>query len=129
MKQKVKKYFMAGTDDELQFGDIIELDMVKEENGKKKHRHIECEFCTLVMDFLLKDNLIEEREVETDIIDFDEEDDLEDEELFEALENMVENQEEIDKRLDAIEEKLKSMEKAVNILMDMHNAKTAPKKK
>ena len=129
MKQKVKKYFMAGTDDELQFGDIIELDMVKEENGKKKHRHIECEFCPLVMDFLLKDNLIEEREVETDIIDFDEEDDLEDEELFEALENMVENQEDLERRMDAIEEKLEGIRKSIKVLQDMCKGKEIPKKK
>jgi hypothetical protein len=81
------------------------------------------------MDFLLKDNLIEEREVETDIIDFDEEDDLEDEELFEALENMVENQEDLERRMDAIEEKLEGIRKSIKVLQDMCKGKEAAKKK
>ena len=58
----MKKYFMKGTDDELQFGEVIELDMVGKEKGKVKHTHLEVEFLPELVDELLEQEVIEERE-------------------------------------------------------------------
>ena len=55
----MKKYFMKGTDDELQFGDVIELDLVGNEDGVTKHTHLECKFCPELVDELLKEDIIE----------------------------------------------------------------------
>jgi len=59
MKKKEEKYFMAGTDDELQFGDMIELDFTREKNGSVTHHHLECKFIPELVDFLLDEEIIE----------------------------------------------------------------------
>jgi hypothetical protein len=93
----MKKYFMAGTDDELQFGDVIELDFVREmKNGKVKHQHMEVKFIPELVDVLIENEVIEEKEEDITgcdkkaIISFledDFEDDLED--RVEELEDRV----------------------------------------
>lgn len=69
----MKKYFMKGTDDELQFGDVIELDFVGEEDGVRKHSHFEVEFKPEYIEELLEEEVIEEREgeEEDDLINFE----------------------------------------------------------
>mgnify|MGYP003456868727 CR=1 FL=1 len=58
----MKKYFMTGTDDELQFGDVIELDFVREmKNGKVKHQHMEVKFIPELVDVLIENEVIEEK--------------------------------------------------------------------
>ena len=59
----MKKYFMKGTEDEVQFGDMIELDLTKDmPNDKVTHHHLECKFIPELIDLLLKDEVIEEVE-------------------------------------------------------------------
>ena len=58
----MKKYFMKGTDDELQYGDVIELDLVGTEDGVTKHTHLECKFCPELIDELLEEEIIEVKE-------------------------------------------------------------------
>ena len=76
----MKKYFMKGTEDEVQFGDMIQLDFTKHtENGKVKHQHLECEFVPGIVDYLLEEEIIEEKEfkeepVRQGILNFDFED-------------------------------------------------------
>lgn len=61
----MKKYFMKGTEEELQFGDVIELDLTKEmENGHTKHHHLECKFVPELLPLLLESEVIEVREDE-----------------------------------------------------------------
>ena len=92
----MKKYFMAGTDDELQFGDMIELDFVREmKNGRVKHQHMEVKFIPELVDILLENEVIEEKEDKDEcgkktiisFLDDDFEDDLED--RIEELEDRV----------------------------------------
>ena len=73
--KKQTKFFMAGTDDELQFGDTIEVDLTKEA-GKNhvKHHHIECKFHPMLVDILLEKGIIEEREVEEEMLDLADDD-------------------------------------------------------
>ena len=56
------KYFMKGSDEELNFGDWLELDFTKEDNGKKKFHHLECEFCPDLVDMLLENSIITSKE-------------------------------------------------------------------
>lgn len=66
-KKKMKKYFMKGTDDVLEFGDMIELDLTKDlPNGKVNHHHFECKFLPELVDLLLEEEVIEEVEVDNE---------------------------------------------------------------
>lgn len=59
----MKRYFMKGTGDEIQFGDIIELDLTKETDGDTvKHRHLEVEFLPEIVDYLVEEDIIEVKE-------------------------------------------------------------------
>ena len=73
----MKKYFMKGTDDEVREGDVIEVSLVGEEEGVKKHSHLEIKFMPEFADDLIEEEIIEEREVEEeddDLLDFSDED-------------------------------------------------------
>ena len=111
----MKKYFMKGTEDELQFGDVIELDFVGEEDGVTKHTHLECKFLPELADELLKEDIIEVRESkgksgfkkahhEDDLIDFD---------LKEFSEAVADDIEELDDRQESLEEKVTELEDRV----------------
>ena len=59
----MKRYFMKGTGDEIQFGDIIKLDLTKETSrGTVKHRHLEVEFLPGIVDYLVEEDVIEVKE-------------------------------------------------------------------
>lgn len=63
----MKKYFMKGTDDELNIGDMIELDLTKDlPNGKVRHHHLECKFIPDLIPTLLESGVIEEEDEEED---------------------------------------------------------------
>ena len=98
-----KKYFMKGTDDELQFGDIIELDLVGEEDGVTKHSHVELEFLPEFVDELLEDEVIEEKEVEEDLLDFEDA-----EKVLQDHEQMIEH---LTERIEALEKDIKRLMK------------------
>jgi hypothetical protein len=75
-KQKMKKFFMKGTEDELQFGDLIELDLTKDmPNGKVKHHHLDCKFIPELIPLLLDAEVIDavdEEEEKKETLDFQE---------------------------------------------------------
>lgn len=63
----MKKYFMQDTAEELEFGDMIVLDLSHDmENGHTKHHHLECKFMPELVPILLEEGIIEEKEVEED---------------------------------------------------------------
>lgn len=63
-RKKMKKYFMKETDDEIQFGDMIVLDLTKDQpNGKVQHHHFECKFIPELVPLLLEEEVIDEVEV------------------------------------------------------------------
>ena len=74
----MKKYFMKGTDDEVQVGDVIEVTLFGDEDGVRKHTHMECKFRLEFADELIDADIIEEREVEDDLIDFSDDEDFQD---------------------------------------------------
>ena len=58
----MKKYFLTGTDDELQFGEMIELDFTKDGKHGVTHHHLECKFIPELVDMLLDNEIIEDEE-------------------------------------------------------------------
>lgn len=63
----MKKYFLQETAEELEFGDMIVLDLSHDmENGHTKHHHLECKFMPELVPILLEEGIIEEKEVEED---------------------------------------------------------------
>lgn len=56
---------MKGSDDELKFGDTIELDFTKATaDGHTCHHHLECKFLPELIPLLIEKEIIEMREVE-----------------------------------------------------------------
>ena len=65
----MKKYFVKGIEDEqLEYGDVVGVDLVKESDDKTKTitRHVEVPFTPDTKDMLLDLEIIEEKEVEED---------------------------------------------------------------
>ena len=107
-KQKMKKFFMKGTEDELQFGDLIELDLTKDmPNGKVKHHHLDCKFIPELIPLLLDAEVIdavdEEEEEKKETLDF--------QEGCPLFEDVLEANE-------ALEMKVEKLEAAVDVLKE-----------
>lgn len=88
-KETAKKYFMKGTDDEIEFGDMIELDFTKEKKGKTVFHHLECKFIPELVDILLENDVIEVKEDKP--LKFTDKDDIIEEmqKAIECLENRI----------------------------------------
>ena len=104
--EKETKYFMAGTDEEVLFGDVISQTLVKDfGDGRKIRREVEFTLDEETLPHALEMGIIEEENKEeledNDLLDF------EDDDLDETLDALIETQEEQEKRMDAFEEKLK----------------------
>lgn len=65
MKQKqMKKYYLQGTAEEVKIGDMIVLDLSEDmPNGKVKHHHLECKFIPQIIPLLLKEGVLEAKNV------------------------------------------------------------------
>lgn len=64
IKKKMKKYFLQGTAEELNIGDMIELDLTKDlPNGNVRHHHVECKFIPELIPLLLEQGIVEVQEV------------------------------------------------------------------
>lgn len=100
---------MKGTEDELQFGDMIELDLLKEENGHKTHSHLECKFVPELIDTLLENEVIEvvEDEEKEEGLEFADDDDS-------LIDDILEDIESVEKRLDVLEENNKRANKILD---------------
>lgn len=64
---KETKYYMFGTDDEVQFGDHIEVNFTEDtDKGTTKHYHFDCKFLPELVPMLLEHEVIEAKESEVD---------------------------------------------------------------
>ena len=62
----MKKYFLKNSNEELKFGDIIELDFTKDtKDGHTRYHHLECKFIPDLIPLLLKQEIIIEKEIES----------------------------------------------------------------
>lgn len=97
---------MQETAEELEFGDMIVLDLSHDmENGHTKHHHLECKFMPELVPILLEEGIIEEKEVEEDKpLDFQDDSPMIDE-LLKANQNL--------------EKRVYTLEKAVIKLREM----------
>lgn len=127
----MKKYFIEGTEEELFFGDSIELDLTKNvKHGTIHHK----ETVTLSEDslaWLLRTGIIEEREEEKEddddeLLDFDCE-------PCETLEQLLTDFETLEERFDKLEASLNTLSECITVLKKeidaVQNKKTAQPKK
>ena len=111
----MKKYFIAETDEELVFGDTIQLDLTKKTKHGLHTIDGTIRFSEVSLPLLLEIGAIEEREVEKEEENTPENDllDFGDETPCEALEALEED-------FEALEEKVESLEQEVEQLKGMH---------
>lgn len=99
---------MKGTEEELQFGDMVEVDLIKNmDDGGIRRKHLECKFVPELIPVLLEDDIIEEADVESD--EEDDEDDIPSEEQCCIIEQMVIAHENLEAKVEQLEEELRSL--------------------
>ena len=119
-KFKMKKYFIAETDEEVQFGDTIELDFTKEVKYGRIKTTKDITLNETTLPWLLKTGIIEEYEMEeeedntleNDFLDFG------DEPSCEALEALEEDFETLERRVDKLEDIHKDYVALTNKMLD-----------
>lgn len=96
----MKKYFLQETAEELEFGDMIVLDLSHDmENGHTKHHHLECKFMPELVPILLEEGVIVEKEVkENKPLDFQDNDTP-----YTLMEEVIKANEELELRVDKLE--------------------------
>lgn len=110
----MKKYFMSGTDDEVKFGDIIDLDFTKELEDKKVHKRINCEFIPELVPLFLEEGVVEEKECEDDEdapIDFEW-----DNSIAEALTDLIDINKQLIQKVASLEDEIKKLKAAVTTI-------------
>ena len=99
----MKKYFMKNTEDELQFGDMIELDFTKDmPDGNVKHKHLECKFLPELIPMLLEEDIIE-------VVDDEEEPTEETPEDCCPIEQIIIAQEDLELKVEKLEKIVKEL--------------------
>lgn len=93
----MKKYFIKETDEVLEYGDVIELSLEKEVEDGCITCEKEVKFIEGMEDFLIDLGIIEEREVNDELLDF------EDEEGCPLLNALMEDFEVLEERVDKME--------------------------
>lgn len=91
---------MQETAEELEFGDMIVLDLSHDmENGHTKHHHLECKFMPELVPILLEEGVIVEKEVkENKPLDFQDNDTP-----YTLMEEVIKANEELELRVDKLE--------------------------
>ena len=91
---------MQETAEELEFGDMIVLDLSHDmENGHTKHHHLECKFVPELVPILLEEGVIVEKEVkENKPLDFQDNDTP-----YTLMEEVIKANEELELRVDKLE--------------------------
>lgn len=108
----MKKYFVKETDEEIQFGDTIQLDMTKKTKHGVHTIKDEVKFSPMILPLLLEVGIIEERENEGDeLLDFEED-------SCETLEALLEDFDVLEERVDKLEEQQKKVLGNLNKVMD-----------
>lgn len=108
----MKKYYFKETGKELQFGDMIELDLTSDlKNGKTKYHHLECKFHPALVDMLLENNVITTKGEDSIEYVYDDEEpyDL----LTGALDGLIDTVEKLEEKIKQLEMRTKLLEHAV----------------
>ena len=97
---------MKGTDDEVQFGDKIVLDLTEDlHNGKVKHHHLNCKFIPDLVPMLLEQDVVEEVEVD----DEEEEEISEDCPMVSMIDELVKANQTLEHRVYTLEKEIKKL--------------------
>ena len=129
----MKKYFIAETDEEIEIGDTIQLDMTKKTRHGVHTVEGEAELNELTIPLLLEIGAIEEREVEEEetstasSIEFDED-------IYEVLAGLTEDLSELEERVKKLEDKVSKLylinsdiKETISALKEDRTAKTKKK--
>ena len=110
----MKKYFIAGSDEELEFGDVIELDLTKETKHGTHCVESEVTFSPDILPLLLEIGAVEEKD-EKNLIDFSEDEPSDElDELYERIENIEASMEAQGEMIDEMMEGIKSLVDILN---------------
>lgn len=119
----MKKYFMKDSNEELKFGDIIELDFTKDtEDGHTRHHHLECKFIPDLIPLLLKQEIIVEKEVE------DKDTDTSDDDCLEIAQVIISTLETFAFKFKQMDAKIAALNKTIKKLQNNHNANKSSRK-
>jgi hypothetical protein len=110
----MKKYFIAGSDEELEFGDVIALDLTKETKHGTHCVESEVTFSPDILPLLLEIGAVEEKD-EKNLIDFSED------EPSDELDELYERIEDIEASMEAQGEMIDEMMEGIKSLMDILN--------
>jgi hypothetical protein len=110
----MKKYFIAGSDEELEFGDVIALDLTKETKHGTHCVESEVTFSPDILPLLLEIGAVEEKD-EKNLIDFSEDEPSDElDELYERIEDIEASMEAQGEMIDEMMEGLKSLVDILN---------------
>lgn len=129
---KETKYFMAGTNEEVLLGDVISQTLVKDfKDGRKISREVEFKLTEETLPYALDMGIIEEAEPEEneeeqndELLDFGE-----DCPFKEMLDEVVEGQEALEKRVDILEEQVKVLKTLIDATLKTKKETPSSKKK
>lgn len=126
----MKKYFVVETDEVCEFGDVLHLVFFKEIKGGKVTVEKDVEFSEDTMDWMIEMGFVQECEVEEkELIDFEDCDNCV---YGKMLNDLIEGQEDAEKRLDNLEAKVKNLEDyvtAISMNRAAEKKNAQPKKK
>lgn len=127
----MKKYFMKGSGKEISFGDMVEVDFTKDmPNDKVKYYHMECRFLPELLPIFLENDVIEEKDIKDEDSE-DKDSNIEDnimkvldniskvtEKLIASNEEALKVQEDLEFRVDKLEENVTELIKVLALLND-----------
>lgn len=103
----MKKYYLKSDNTPVEFGEMIELDLVKvDKEGKKQMKHIKCQFLPELAPLLLEGDILVEKEVEAP-----EEEDQAEGTLDDYMEKIADYMVEITNVLHCFEDRISKLEK------------------
>lgn len=116
---------MQETAEELEFGDMIVLDLSEDmKNGHTKHHHLECKFIPELVPILLEEGVIVEKEIKEDKpLDFQDDDTP-----CSLMEEVIKANEELELRVDKLEKTVIKLREMVAYLAVKSAAKPKPYK-
>ena len=119
MTKKMKQYFMQKTNEEIQFGDTLDLTLEKRLYGiVTEVRHLTCQFIPELVPLLLEEGIIMEKEVKDEKTDTESGSENEFDTtfmttLFNLMDCMMETFEDLELRVDKLEKNIQSLQKAI----------------
>lgn len=114
----MKQYFVQKTNEEIQFGDTLDLALEKRHGIVTEVRHLACKFMPELVPLLLEEGIIIEKEVKDEKTDTESGSENEFDTtfmttFFNLMDCMMETFEDLELRVDKLEEKIKSLQKAL----------------